>query len=192
MTAVAPGAAVFLDRDGVLIRDVNYLSRVEEIEVLTGVAEALRLLRAAGLKLVVVTNQSVVARGKLSEAGLRVIHMALSEKLAAEGAAYDAIYYCPHHPTAGVGAYNIACACRKPNPGMIERAARELGLDAKYSYVVGDQAGDMALAARVGAQGVLIREGTIAEGEIIPGAVPAFGNLLQAARWIVTRARQAA
>lgn len=154
MTAAAPGAAVFLDRDGVLIRDVNYLFRVEQVEVLTGVAEALRLLRDAGFKLAVVTNQSVVARGKLSEAGLSAIHMTLSEKIAAEGASYDAIYYCPHHPTEGIGAYKITCACRKPNPGMIEHAARELGLNPARSFVVGDQASDMDLAAWVGAQGI--------------------------------------
>lgn len=192
MTAAAAGAAVFLDRDGVLIRDVHYLCRVEQIEVLAGVAEALRILRSEGFKRVVVTNQSVVAHGKLSEAGLREIHRALTEKLAAEGGELDAIYYCPHHPTDGIGLYKITCACRKPNSGMIERAARELGLNPKYSYVVGDQAGDMELAARVSAQGVLIGEGTTAGGEVIPGAMPRFGNLLQAARWIVTRAGQAA
>lgn len=186
----APGAAVFLDRDGVLIRDVHYLCRVEQLEVLAGVAQALRILRSEGFKLVVVTNQSVVARGTLSEAGLRAIHTALTAKLGAEGVELDAIYYCPHHPTAGIGVYKIACACRKPNPGMIERAARELGLEPKYSYVVGDQAGDMELAARVGARGVLIRENTTAGGEVIPGAVPAFGNLLAAAHWIATQAGQ--
>ena len=188
MIVAAPGAVVFLDRDGALIRDVNYLCRVEQIEILTGVAEALRLLRDAGIKLVVVTNQSVVARGKLSEAGLSAIHMTVSEKLAAEGASYDAIYYCPHHPTDGIGVYKITCACRKPQPGMIERAARELGLNPKYSYVVGDQASDINLAARVRAEGVLIRDGAITGGESIPDAVPAFDNLLQAARWIVTQA----
>ena len=190
MTVAAPGAAGFLDRDGVLIHDVNHLCRVEQIEVLAGVAEALRLFRDAGFKLVVVTNQSVVARGALSEAGLSAIHMALSEKLAAEDASYDAIYYCPHHPTEGVGAYKIACTCRKPNPGMIERAARELGLNPACSYVVGDHTSDMELAAAVGAQGVLIREGISIDRDNGGDAVPAFGDLLQAARWIVTQPGQ--
>ena len=186
MTA-APGAAVFLDRDGVLIRDVHYLCRVEQIEVLAGVAEALRILRSEGFRLVVVTNQSVVGRGKLTEAGLREIHRVLSETLGAEGAELDAIYYCPHHPTAAIGAYKIACACRKPNAAMIERAARDLSLDPKNSYLVGDQAGDMELAARVGAQGMLISQATTTGSTVITGAVPAFGNLLQAARWIVSQ-----
>jgi len=180
------GAAIFLDRDGVLIRDVHYLCRDEQIEVLAGVAEALRLLPSEGFRLVVVTNQSVVARGKVTEAGLREIHRVLRERLGDEGAKLDAIYYCPHHPTAGIGVYKIACACRKPNVAMIERAARELRLDPKNSYLVGDQDGDMELAARVGAQGMLIREATTAGSEVIAGAVPAFDNLLQAARWIVS------
>jgi len=100
----APGAAVFLNRDGVLIRDVHYLRRVEQIEVLAGVADALRIFRSEGFRLVV-TNQSVVGRGKLTEAGLREIHPVLSETLGAEGAELDAIYYSPHHPTAAIGAY---------------------------------------------------------------------------------------
>jgi len=189
---VAPGAAVFLDRDGVLIRDVHHLCRGEQIELLSGVAEALRILRSEGFKLVVVTNQSVVARGKLTEAGLREIHRVLSERLSDDGAALDAIYYCPHHPTDGIGAYKTACACRKPNASMIERAARDLTLDPKNSYLVGDQDGDMELAARVGAQGMLIRATMTAGSEVIDGAVPAFDNLLQAARWIVSQTGSAA
>ena len=176
---VAPGA-VFLDRDGVLIRDVHHLCRGEQIELLSGVAEALRILRSEGFKLVVVTNQSVVARGKVTEAGLREIHPVLRERLGDEGAELDAIYYCPHHPTDGIGVYKIACACRKPNAAMIERAARELRLDPKNSYLVGDQAGDMELAARVGAQGVLISQTTTVGSADIAGAEPTLDNLLQA------------
>lgn len=177
--------AVFLDRDGVLIRDVNYLCRIEQIEILAGVGAALKLLRGAGFKLVVVTNQSVVARGKLTEAGLSEIHRVLNEMLAAEGAPLDAFYYCPHHPTEGIGVYKVVCDCRKPKAGMIERAVREMGLEPMNSYVVGDQASDMELAVRVGAQALLIN-GAESGAMANPAANATFANLLQAAHWIVS------
>jgi D-glycero-D-manno-heptose 1,7-bisphosphate phosphatase len=189
MGAAAKGAAVFLDRDGTLIREVNYLCAVEQVEILPGVAQALRLLREGGFKLVMVTNQSVIARGRLSEAGLQEIHAALSAKLDAQGARLDAIYYCPHHPTEGIGDYRMACACRKPNSGMIERAVQDLNLDARRSYVVGDQMSDVELARRVGAAAILLgRDGAAAAARAVNVAV--VDDLLQAARWIIERAGQ--
>jgi len=186
MSLATKGAAVFLDRDGTLIRDVNYLCHVEQIEVLPGVAPALRLLRERGFKLVMVTNQSVVGRGRLTELGLREIHAVLAEKLAQDGATMDAIYYCPHHPTEGVGRYRIACKCRKPQTGMIDRATRELGLDPSVSYVVGDQAIDLELARRAGATGILI-----GSSDLVPDPEvskwPVFAGLWHAAQWIVER-----
>ena len=116
----------------------------------------------------------------------------LREGLGDEGAELDATYYCPHHPTDGIGVYKIACACRKPSAAMIERTARELRLDPKNSYLVGDQAEDMELVARVRAQGMLIRKTMTAGSEVVVGAVAAFGNLLQAARWIVSQTGLAA
>jgi D-glycero-D-manno-heptose 1,7-bisphosphate phosphatase len=186
MISAAKGAAVFLDRDGTLIREVNYLRQVEQIEVLPGVAPALRLLREHGFKLVMVTNQSVVGRGQLTELGLQEIHAVLVERLAHEGATMDAIYYCPHHPTEATGSYRIACDCRKPKTGMIDRAARELGLDPSMSYMIGDQPIDLELARRVGATGILIGSvDLIPDIEAFDG--PVFASLWQAAQWIVER-----
>jgi D-glycero-D-manno-heptose 1,7-bisphosphate phosphatase len=150
-------AAVFLDRDGTLIREVGRLHRADQVEILPGVTAAIRMLREAGLKMIVVTNQSAVARGLLTESELQEIHRLLGAHLARDGAVLDAIYYCPHHPTEGTGAYRVICNCRKPNPGMINRASAELGVDPAVSYVVGDQAIDMELAARVGARGILLQ-----------------------------------
>jgi D-glycero-D-manno-heptose 1,7-bisphosphate phosphatase len=190
MALAAKGAAVFLDRDGTLIREVNYLRAVEQIEILPGVAQALRLLRERGFKLVMVTNQSVIARGGLSETGLQEIHGALSAKLGADGATLDAIYYCPHHPTEGIGEFRVACTCRKPNTGMIERAVKDLDLDAAQSYVVGDQMTDVELAHRVGAAAILLGRDEAAADAARAANVAVVDDLLQAARWIIERANQ--
>jgi D-glycero-D-manno-heptose 1,7-bisphosphate phosphatase len=181
---------VFLDRDGTLIRDVGYLRRIDELEILPMVPEALRLLRLQGFKLVVVTNQSAIARGWLSEAELAEIHATLSAELARSGARLDAIYYCPHHPVEGEGGYRWQCTCRKPDSGMIERAAAELGVDPSASYVVGDQQTDVELAQRIGATPVLIRRAGASTNEA--RAVATAGDLWEAAGWIGEHAKQAA
>ncbi len=153
-SAGAPG--VLVDRDGTLIRDVGHLSRIEQIEMLPRAAEALRLLRARGLKIAIVTNQSAVGRGLLDERGLDEIHRELVNRLSAAGASVDGIYYCPHHPTKGLGSYRIRCECRKPDTGMALRDAADLDLDLARSYVIGDKPSDVELAERVGARGILL------------------------------------
>jgi len=152
-----PSAAALIDRDGTVIRDVGYLKRVEEIELLPRAADAIGLLRRHGLKVVIVTNQSAVARGLLTESELAAIHRELTRRLADDGAPLDGLYYCPHHPTEGWGAHRRACECRKPNIGVARRAAAELHLDLGRCYVVGDQPSDMEFAARIPAQGFLLR-----------------------------------
>lgn len=181
-------AAVFLDRDGTLIRDVGYLCRLDQVEILPGGAEALKLLRNNGLKIVVVTNQSGVGRGFLSEQELHKIHEALIESFAARGAEIDAIYYCPHHPTEGFDGYRVICDCRKPNAGMLRRAAEQLQLDLGASYVVGDQATDMELAARVGAKGVWIHGGSQTR-PAWPRSFYVAADLRQAAQWVIGNLR---
>jgi D-glycero-D-manno-heptose 1,7-bisphosphate phosphatase len=177
---VLPG--VLLDRDGTLIRDVGYLKRIEEMEILPRVPEAIRLLSGHGLKVAVVTNQSGVGRGLLSEEDLEKIHRELRRRLTAHGAPVDAIYYCPHHPTEAVGSYRVACECRKPAAGLAERAAADLGLDLCQSYVVGDQATDMALAARIGARGIYL---TAENPPPTPPDAVVVKDLWEAANWII-------
>jgi D-glycero-D-manno-heptose 1,7-bisphosphate phosphatase len=182
--------AVFLDRDGTLIRDVGYLRRIDDLEILPKVPEALRLLREQGFKLVMVTNQSAVARGWLTEVELAEIHATLSDELARSGARLDAIYYCPHHPIEGAGVYKRQCTCRKPDSGMVERAAAELGVDPSASYVVGDQKTDVELARRIGATPVFIRRSASLTGDV--RGIAAAGDLWEAAGWIIEHAKQAA
>lgn len=185
MTGPAPGTTVFLDRDGTLIREVGYLSRPEQIEIIPGVADALRRLRDFGFKLVVVTNQSAVARGRLSESDLEAIHALLREKLMSQGAVLDGLYYCPHHPTEGLGSYLVICNCRKPKSGMIERAALDLQLDPALSYVVGDQWTDIQLAQQVGATGILLQNQSSTVATKYDTEVPVLTSLWQAAEWII-------
>jgi D-glycero-D-manno-heptose 1,7-bisphosphate phosphatase len=189
MVGLAQGAAVFLDRDGTLIRDVGYLQRAAQIEILPKVAPALCQLRNHGFRLVVVTNQSAVGRGWMTERDLAQVHASLVAQLAEHGARLDAIYYCPHHPVEGVGRYRTSCRCRKPDVGMIERAAAELGVNPAASYVIGDQKRDMELAERVGATALLIG----ADEKLVEagGAIP-VADLWEAAQWIVNRSERAA
>jgi D-glycero-D-manno-heptose 1,7-bisphosphate phosphatase len=185
------GRGVLLDRDGTMIRDVGHLSRLDQVELLPGVPEAIQLLCERGLKVAVITNQSAVGRGFLKEEELQHIHRKLAERLAASGARVDGFYYCPHHPTDGVGAYRVACDCRKPNVGLAERAAAELKLDLGRSYVIGDQATDMELATRIGARGIFIqgRGPQTEDRRVMAGAgqrsAVVVKDLLEAAHWIV-------
>ena len=146
---ILDGVTVFLDRDGTLNYDPGYLKVAAELKLLAGVGPALARLKGAGAKLVVVTNQSGVARGIITLKDLEAIHARLEGILEQEGAALDAIYFCPHHPDDG-------CRCRKPELGMVERAVSELQLDLRRSYMIGDQARDIQLAHRVGAKAILL------------------------------------
>jgi D-glycero-D-manno-heptose 1,7-bisphosphate phosphatase len=151
--------AVFLDRDGTLIEEVGYVNHVSRVRLLPGAGEAVRRLRAAGWTVVVVTNQAGLARGYLSPELVEAANLELARQLAELGTALDGIYVCPHHPTEGVGALRIECDCRKPRPGLVQRAAAELDLDLERSVVVGDKPSDIELAAAVHARGVLVLTG---------------------------------
>lgn len=152
--------AVFLDRDGVLIEDVDLLVRPEQIRVLDGAPAALAALVDAGYALVVVTNQTVVSRGLATEEDVRAINAEVRSRLAASGAPdLDGIYVCPHHPRATVAGYRADCDCRKPRPGLLLRAARELHLELADSYLVGDRQSDVVAGALAGCATVLVRSG---------------------------------
>jgi D-glycero-D-manno-heptose 1,7-bisphosphate phosphatase len=151
--------AVFLDRDGTINVEVGYLSRPEDFALIPGSAEAVGRLNAAGFAVVVISNQSGVARGYFDEADVARVNDKMVQELRRHGARLDAIYYCPHHPEFGNGSYRRECDCRKPKPGMVRRAERELGVDAAGSFVVGDHRGDVMLAKNVGAASILVLSG---------------------------------
>lgn len=152
--------AVFLDRDGTLNREVEgALSRLEQLELLPGAAEAAARLCAAGHPLVVVTNQSAVARGWCTLDDVRAVNAELTRRLEAAGATLAGVYVCPHHPEAGEAPYRRACPCRKPDAGLLRRAAREHGLDLARSWIVGDAVRDLAAGRAVGARAVLVETG---------------------------------
>ena len=154
--AIFPHKAVFVDRDGTLIVNRHYGSDPDAIELLDGVAGGLRALREAGYKLILVSNQSGVARGYFDEAAIGRMHDKLQRMLDADGAALDGLEYCPHHPEGDVAPYATECACRKPAPGMLRRAARKHGLNLSASWMVGDIAADVEAGKRAGARTVLV------------------------------------
>jgi D-glycero-D-manno-heptose 1,7-bisphosphate phosphatase len=181
--------AVFLDRDGTIIEDVGYLDAIERMVLFPWSIEAIRALNRADLAVVVVTNQSGVARKYFAEAFVAEAHRALDERLAEGSARIDAYYYCPHHPDGKIDKYRRECDCRKPAPGLVDRAARDLGLDVKRSFVVGDTWRDVGLARAVGARAILVRTGAgaIEERRPPPGvaADAIVDNLAAAASWIL-------
>lgn len=154
-----PREAVFLDRDGTLIEEVNYLSSPEQVTLIPGAADAVRRLNALGVLVVIVTNQAGVARGYFPESRVAEVHAHLASLLAEQGARVDAFYFCPHHPTEGVGAYRVACGCRKPRPGMLLAAARDLDIDLSRSWMIGDKVCDADAGRAAGCRALLVRTG---------------------------------
>lgn len=157
------GRWIFLDRDGTINVERHYLDDPDQLELLPGAAEGLRAMQLMGFGLVVVTNQSGLARGYFDEARLEQIHARLRAMLAQQGVQLNAFYHCPHHPDEG-------CDCRKPRTGMLHRAAEELGCEPALSYVIGDKACDVELGNRAGATTMLVRTGYGARYARPPGA----------------------
>jgi D-glycero-D-manno-heptose 1,7-bisphosphate phosphatase len=186
-------AAVFLDRDGTLIEEVGYLDRPERVALYPYSPEAILAFNRAGLRVVMVTNQSGVARGFFTEAVVREVHAHIEQLLANRGARIDAYYYCPHHPDGKVAPYVRVCDCRKPARGMVDRAARDLGVDPRRSFMVGDRWLDIALARTIGARGILVRTGYGLTEEARPSpdlqADLVTDNLISAASWILAGSR---
>jgi D-glycero-D-manno-heptose 1,7-bisphosphate phosphatase len=181
--------AVFLDRDGTLIEERGYLDRLDLLSIFPWTSDAIRLLNRAGYAVVVITNQAAIGRGIIDEPFLQRVHGAIDAHLAAGRARIDAYYYCPHHPDAALEGYRQACRCRKPRPGLVERACHELGLDASRSVMVGDRWIDVACGRAAGARSVLVRTGHGAhEEERRPDDVSAdaiLNNLMEAVGWIL-------
>lgn len=173
----APGQhlrpAVFVDRDGTLIEERHYLADPDGVVLLPGAAAGLRALRELGYALVVITNQSGIARGLFTEAEFRRVERRVEALLAAEGVRLDGVYMCPHHPE-----HDGPCECRKPGLGLYRRAIAELGLDASASLFVGDRGADVEPALAFGGRGVLVRSGYgAAEAQRLGGAFPVVDDL---------------
>jgi histidinol-phosphate phosphatase family protein len=177
---VKKSKAVFLDRDGTLLTERGYLDDPRKIYFYKGVFAALKKLSSAGYKLIIITNQSGVARGYFTLGTLAKIHARFKKILGRHGLRISGIYFCPHLPTAG-------CRCRKPKPYLLKKAAREHGIDLRKSFMIGDQQRDMELARRAGARGILVLTGG---GRSLTkrqrrSAHTVAGTMMSAARWIL-------
>ena len=185
--------AIIMDRDGTICEEVGYVNHVDRVRLLPRSAAAIRAANDAGYQTVVATNQAGAARGYFAEALIDEVHDRVRELLAEAGARLDGIYYCPHHPEVGAPAYRKTCNCRKPSPGMLERARDEMGIDLSASYMIGDTVKDIEAGRRAGATSVLVLTG-YGKGEleyqshgwkVRPAHVA--GDLLDAVTWILER-----
>jgi D-glycero-D-manno-heptose 1,7-bisphosphate phosphatase len=181
--------AVFLDRDGVINEEVEYLRDPGQLALIPTAAQAIRKLNQCKIPVIVVTNQAGVARGYLSETDVGIIHRALEAMLEKEGARIDHFYFCPHHPTEGFPPYRVECDCRKPKPGLLTRAALDFNLDLTRSFLVGDKVSDLEAGRQAGCQLVLVQTGygTQVWAQWAEPFQPhhVAHNLLGAAEWIL-------
>lgn len=188
MTELSAGGAtwaVFLDRDGTLNTELGYLDDPTRLRLLPGAAEAIRLLNECGTPAIVVSNQSGVGRGYFTDETVGAIHERLAEQLATASAHLDGIYYCPHHPSLG-------CDCRKPNPGMLLRAAAEHGIDLQRSFIIGDKSTDLEAGRRAGCRAIGVLTGyghQLLHQAGSPGAPAEYlgRDVLDAVTWILAK-----
>jgi D,D-heptose 1,7-bisphosphate phosphatase len=189
-------AAVFLDRDGVINEEVGYLDSLDKLKVIPCAYEAIKLINESGMKAVVISNQSGVARGLLTEEFVKKTNNHLQILLREQGAFINKFYYCPHHPTEGEEPYRQICDCRKPAPGMFLTAARDLNIDLELSYMVGDRFFDMEAAKNAGVKGILVKTGYGKESLQDDGPDKATednkpdyvaSDILEAVKWILSQ-----
>ena len=158
MTMFAKSKAAFIDRDGVINEDRNYVYRIEDFVLLPGAVQGLAMLRDAGFRLIVVTNQAGIARGYYDQSAMDLLHDYLRVQLALQGVELDAIYFCPHHPQGSVKELACECNCRKPSPGMLLQAAKDFDLDLSESVLIGDKLSDVQAGKKAGVGRVVIVE----------------------------------
>lgn len=184
MSGRAGRPAVFVDRDGTLIREAGYLSEPEQVALLDGAVEALLRFQAAGYAIIIVTNQSGIARGYYDQEAYRRVERAVTARLEAEGVHVEGTYHCPHHPD-----FTGPCDCRKPATGLFERAAADLHLDLAASVYIGDRMRDVEPARQLGGRGILVRTGYGAEEALhVPPDVLVTGDLRAAAAAVLDTA----
>jgi D-glycero-D-manno-heptose 1,7-bisphosphate phosphatase len=180
--------AAFVDRDGVINVERGYVSRIEDFELLPGAIAGLATLQSCGYAIVVVTNQAGIARGLYSEEAFHVLTSHLESTVLSAGVRLAGVYYCPHHPTEGVGKYHVKCQCRKPAPGMLLAAAEDLGLCLSKSVIVGDKRSDLVAGRAAHLKYcVLVRSGHPVSAEDEKLADACVDGLLEAARWVAVR-----
>jgi len=167
-----PVPTIFLDKDGTLLEDVPYNVDPQQMRWAPGAAECLRRLHARGYRLVVISNQSGVARGFFGEDALQAVRKRLESMFSEVGTPLAGFYYCPHHPEGKVAAYATACRCRKPAPGMLLHAAEELGLDLEQSWMIGDILDDVEAGRQAGCRTILVDNGHETLWEITPQRIP--------------------
>jgi len=181
--------ALFLDRDGTLIEERGFIDRLDMVTMFPWTGDALRLIRRAGYAAVVVTNQSAIARGMIDEPFLDDVHRAIAAQITAAGGAIERYYYCPHLEDGPEGPFRQRCACRKPRPGMIEAATRDLDLDLSRSAMVGDRWLDVVCGRAAGVRALLVRSGHGHREADAPGpgveADAILNNLMEAVGWIL-------
>jgi D-glycero-D-manno-heptose 1,7-bisphosphate phosphatase len=151
--------AVFLDRDGTINEEVGYINRPDQLVIFPFASDGIRIINNLDLKVIIVTNQSGIARGYFSESQLFKIHRHMMDILTDEGVRIDGIYYCPHHPLEGKGRYLTECSCRKPKPGMINQAATDQQIDLTKSYMIGDRFNDIRFAKTMNLKSALVMTG---------------------------------
>lgn len=170
--------AVFLDRDGTINVERDYLFRREDFEFISGVPQSIKKLNDAGFLVVVVTNQSGIARGYYSEADVKLLHEFVKQQLSSYGAHVDGFYYCPHHPDKGNAPYRKACCCRKGEPGMLLDAAGDLNIDLSQSFIIGDKLADIEAGLAVESTPILVLTGHgEREKEKIPDSIQVCPDL---------------
>ena len=178
--------AIFLDRDGTLVEECGYLNRLAKLTLFPWTVDALRLIKRAGFATVVITNQAAVGRGIIEEDFVHKVHQEIDRRLEGTGAGIDRYYYCPHFAESKIDRYRQECQCRKPAPGMILQACREMDLDPAKSVMVGDRWLDVECGRAAGARAVLVRSGP--HQSDAPDGVRAdaiLNNLMEAVGWIL-------
>lgn len=185
--------AVFVDRDGTLIHDVGYLSRIEDVRWYPWSIDALLLLNRAGFLVCITTNQGGIGLGFYGPELVERVHADMSAAVESAGGRIDGLFFCPHHPLAVVETYRVECDCRKPRPGMIRQAAEQFDIDLARSFVIGDKLADIGLAANAGVRGILVKTGygpaeVVRHHGTIPGAAFVAETVFEAAAWILAQA----
>ena len=180
--------AVFLDRDGTINVDHGFVSRLDELDFMPGAVEALSLLAGAGFVLVVVTNQSGVARGYFTECDVRAFHDEMNRRLGEKGVRIDRFYYCPHHVDGEVPRYRRRCGCRKPGDALYRQAIADLDIDPRCSFAIGDKPTDLEPAVALGATGVLVCDADPRPASLVGvGGYGKASSLLDAVRLVLTQ-----